>query len=69
MQLTTPAPLPSAWLEGTLRVTYVDCSNFGCQETSGTLLELYPFGPLLDVGGTQTVIPWDRIVLCELVEA
>jgi hypothetical protein len=67
MQFTEPALLPSAWLEGTLHVTYEDCYP-GCQETSGALLDFYPFGPLLDVGGTQTVISWDRIVLCELVE-
>jgi hypothetical protein len=59
--------LPSAWLGGTLSVSYEDCSG-GCQETSGTLLDLCAEGPVLDVGGTQTVISWYRIVLCELVE-
>ena len=69
MQLTTPAPLPEAWLEETLHVSYLDYSSGGYQETSGTLLDFCPFGPVLDVGGTQTVISWYRIVLCELVEA
>jgi hypothetical protein len=59
--------LPAAWLEGTVHVSYEDCSGV-CQETSGTLLAFCPFGPVLDVGGTQTVISWYRIVLCELVE-
>jgi hypothetical protein len=59
--------LPSTWLERTLRVSYVDCRGAG-QETSGTLLDLYPAGPVLSVGGAKTLISWDRLVLCELVE-
>jgi hypothetical protein len=59
--------LPSTWLGGTLRVSYVDCRGAG-QETSGILLDLYPAGPVLSVGGTKTLISWDRLVLCELVE-
>jgi len=59
--------LPSAWLESTVHIYYEDC-DVSCQETSGTLLDLCAEGPVLDVGGTQTVISWNRIVLCELVE-
>jgi hypothetical protein len=29
---------------------------------------LYPAGPVLNVGGAKTLISWDRLVLCELVE-
>ena len=59
--------LPSTWLERTLKVAYTDCYGSG-QETSGTLLDLYPAGPILSVAGAKTMISWDRLVLCELVE-
>ena len=59
--------LPSTWLERTLRVAYVDCRGAG-QETSGTLLDLYPAGPVLNIGGARALLSWDRLVLCELVE-
>jgi hypothetical protein len=59
--------LPSTWLERTLRVAYTHCYGSG-QETSGTLLDLYPVGPVLNVSGVKTVICWERPVLCELVE-
>jgi len=59
--------LPSTWLERTLRVAYVDCRGAG-QETSGTLLALYPAGPVLNIGGAKTLLSWDRLVLCELAE-
>lgn len=57
--------LPSTWLERTLKVAYVDVFGAGV-ETSGTLLDLYPAGPILLIGGARTLICWDRIVLCEL---
>jgi len=50
-----------------LRVTYVDAFGAGV-ETSGTLLDLYPAGPVLNIGGVKTMLSWDRLVLCELVE-
>jgi len=59
--------LPSTWLERTLKLEYVDASGMGV-ETSGTLLDLYPAGPVLHVGGAKTLICWERLVLCELVE-
>jgi hypothetical protein len=37
-------------------------------ETSGTLLDLYPAGPVLNVGGAKTLICWERLVLVELRE-
>ncbi len=58
--------LPSTWLERGLRVTYVDAFGAGV-ETSGTLLDLYPAGPVLSLAGAKTLISWDRLVLCELV--
>lgn len=59
--------LPSTWLERTLKVSYTDCYGSE-QETSGTLLDLYPAGPVLNIGGAKTLLSWDRLVLCELVE-
>ena len=59
--------LPSTWLERTLKVEYTDCYGSG-QATSGTLLDLYPAGPILSVAGAKTMISWDRLTLCELVE-
>jgi hypothetical protein len=59
--------LPSTWLTRTLKLEYVDSSGVG-QATSGTLLDLYPAGPVLNIGGAKTLICWERLVLCELVE-
>jgi len=57
--------LPSTWMNRTLRVAYTDCHGSGV-ETSGTLLDLYPAGPILNLGGAKTLICWERLVLCEL---
>jgi len=59
--------LSSTWLQRTLRVSYTDCYGAD-RETSGTLLDLYPAGPILSIGGAKTLISWDRLVLCEPVE-
>ncbi len=59
--------LPSTWLERTLRVQYVDAYGGG-QETSGVLLDLYPAGCVLNIKGAKTLLCWERLVLCELVE-
>jgi hypothetical protein len=59
--------LPSTWITRTLKVAYTDCYGGG-QETSGTLLDLYPAGPILNIGGARTMLSWDRLVWCELVE-
>ena len=58
---------PSTWLARTLKVAYTDCYGSG-HETSGTLLDFYPARPILNVAGAKTMISWDRLVLCELVE-
>jgi hypothetical protein len=59
--------LPSTWLERTLKLEYVDAFGSGVQ-TSGVLLDFYPVGPVLSMGGAKTLISWDRLALCELVE-
>ena len=59
--------LPSTWTNRTVRVEYTDCYGGG-QQTSGVLLDFYPVGPVLSMLRTKTLISWDRLVLCELVE-
>jgi hypothetical protein len=59
--------LPSTWIERTLRVSYVDCYGGG-REASGTLLDLYPAGPILNMNGAKALISWDRLTLVELIE-
>jgi hypothetical protein len=59
--------LPSTWIERTLKLEYVDASGVRV-EASGTLLDIYPFGPVLSLNGAKALISWDRLVLCELVE-
>ncbi len=59
--------LPSTWLARTLKLEYVDAFGEG-QATSGILLDLYPAGPVLSMGGAKTLICWERLVICELVE-
>lgn len=59
--------LPSSWLERGVRLEYVDAYG-SAQETSGILLDLYPFGPILNLGGARTAMSWDRLTVVELVE-
>jgi hypothetical protein len=59
--------LPSTWLERTLRVSYMDAFGAGV-ETTGTLLDLYPAGPVLNLNGAKALISWDRLAVVELVE-
>ena len=63
----TKGLLPSTWLSRTLKLEYVDCYGGG-QQTCGTLLDFYPAGPILNVGGVKRLISWERLVWCELVE-
>jgi hypothetical protein len=59
--------LPSTWLGRTLRISYLDAYGGG-QETSGTLLDFFPAGPVLNIRGAKTLISWDRLAVVELVE-
>jgi hypothetical protein len=40
----------------------------GVQETTATLIDWSPVGLLLNVAGGKSLLSWDRLVLCELVE-
>jgi len=57
--------MPSTWTGRSLRIEYVDCDGSG-QKTSGTLLDLYPTGPVLNIAGARVLISWDRLCLVEL---
>jgi hypothetical protein len=59
--------LPSTWLERTLKISYMDAFGTGV-ETTGTLLDLYPAGPILNLNGAKALISWDRQAVVELVE-
>jgi hypothetical protein len=59
--------LPRTWLERTLRISYVDAHGTGT-ETSGTLLDLFPFGMVVNIKGAKTCLSWDAIRVVELVE-
>jgi hypothetical protein len=37
-------------------------------ESTGVLLDVYPVGPILSLGGAKTCLSWDRVVFIELVE-
>ena len=58
--------LPSTWLERTLQVSYVAADGMGV-ERSGTLLDLYPFGPVLSLSGEKTALSWDCLRAVTLI--
>ena len=59
--------MPSTWLNRTLRIEYLGGVE-GLRETTATLLDVYPAGPILNIAGGKTLLCWERLVLCELVE-
>jgi hypothetical protein len=59
--------LPGTWLQRTVRLSYVDAGGAE-RDTQGLLLDWYPFGPVVSILGAKTLISWDRLVTCELVE-
>ena len=58
--------LPSTWLKRHLRLEYVVCGEL--RQATGTLLDVYPAGPVLNAGGARTLIAWDTVAVVELVE-
>ena len=59
--------LPSTWIERTFRIQYVDGLGAGV-ETSGILLDFYPFGLVVNIKGAKTCLSWDAVRVVELVE-
>jgi hypothetical protein len=59
--------LPSTWIDRTLRLEYVGAAG-DARETTATFLDWTPVGILVSVAGAKTLLSWDCLVLCELVE-
>jgi hypothetical protein len=59
--------LPSTWISRAVKVEYTG-SMGELRETSATLLDTFPFGPVLNIAGAKTCLSWDSLVLVELVE-
>ena len=57
--------LPSTWLERTLKLEYVVCGEL--RETTATLLDVFPTGAVVNVGGARTLIAWETVAVVELV--
>jgi hypothetical protein len=60
--------LPSTWTGHTVKVEYTGADGLSAT-TSGALLELLPFGPILKSSqGDKFALSWDRISMIELQE-
>jgi hypothetical protein len=60
-QTARQTTLPTTWLGRTLRLQYVDAFGEG-METSGTLLDLFPFGLVVSTrGNVWSLSSWWRI--------
>ncbi len=59
--------LPSTWVTRAVKIEYVGAAG-ELQQTTATLLDWCGMGPVFNLGGARTVVGWDRLVLCELVE-
>jgi hypothetical protein len=57
--------MPLSWTQRTVRIQYTDAFGNGV-ESSGTLLDFYPIGPVLNLNGAMTMPSWDCIALFEL---
>jgi hypothetical protein len=58
--------LPSTWLSRALRLEYVVCGEL--RETTGTLLDVYPAGVIVNAAGARTLIAWETVAVVELQE-
>ena len=63
----TRSMLPSTWLNCALRIEYTDAAGRAAT-TDGVLLDWCPAGMLVLIAGAKTLLPWDRLILCELIE-
>ena len=57
--------MPLSWTQRTVKLQYTDAFDNGV-ETSGTLLDIFPVGPVLNLNGCMTLLVWERIALIEL---
>jgi hypothetical protein len=63
----TRSMVPITWLTRSLRVEYVGADG-DARETTATLLDWCPVGLLLNIAGAKTLLAWERLVMCELIE-
>jgi hypothetical protein len=59
--------MPSTWTNRTLRLEYVGGDGL-MRESSGTLLDCYPAGAIINIKGAKTCLSWDAVRVVELVE-
>jgi hypothetical protein len=59
--------VPTTWIDRTLRVEYVGAGG-EARETTATFLDWTPVGLLLNIAGAKTLLAWERLVMCELIE-
>jgi hypothetical protein len=59
--------LPSTWIIRAAKIEYVGAAGEP-QETAAACLDWCGMGPEFNLGGAITVVGWDRLALCELVE-
>jgi hypothetical protein len=63
----TKGLLPSTWIGRGVRLEYLDGYSSPI-ETTGVLLDTFPVGPVLNLSGARVCLPWERLLLIELVE-
>ncbi len=58
--------LPSTWINRSVRAEVIGLDGKSVP-ISGTLVDWFPFGPVLRTGSTRTMYSWDSLRLIELV--
>ena len=59
--------LPATWVGRTVRASYMDADGHGV-ESEGTLLDLYPFGVVMNLEGERAAVAWDALRVVTLVD-
>ena len=59
--------LPATWVGRTVRVGYMGADGHGV-ESEGTLLDLYPFGVVMNLEGERAAVAWEALRVVTLVD-
>jgi len=59
--------LPATWVGRTVRASYMGADGHGV-ESEGTLLDLYPFGVVMNLEGERAAVAWDALRVVTLVD-
>ena len=59
--------LPSSWTGRALRLEYMNGTGEP-HSTTAVLLDIFPFGPVMNIAGAKTLLSWDCLIMLELVE-